>query len=180
MLITVAAVIGVAYYVLKDDLYFLQERTVSPDGSVTLYIKKTGSGDSSGYRISQRTDGNKLRYYEWTTDRIETVWADDSAKCAIKYNPKSGGEVTDVLDCDSGKIIQASSMSALSLRYYMTETGYELYDEVPIELVFTGWQGNLMCYDFETTNTSGITISGRFAADYSNGFAVMQFARQQE
>ena len=43
MLITVAAVLGVAYYVLKDDLYFLQERTVSPDGNITLYIKHTVS-----------------------------------------------------------------------------------------------------------------------------------------
>ena len=144
MLITVAAVLGVAFYVLKDDLYFLQERTVSPDGNITLYIKHTVSKDSSRYRVSQRTDGNKLRYYEWTTDKLETIWADDSSKCAIRYTTESGNEVTDVLDCVSGKIIQASSMSSLSLRYYMTQTGYELYDEIPVDLKFTGWQGNCM------------------------------------
>ena len=146
MLITVAAVLGVAYYVLKDDLYFLQERTVSP-------------------------------YYEWTTDKLETVWADDSSKCAIRYTTGSGNEVTDVLDCVSGKIIQASSMSSLSLRYYMTQTGYELYDEIPVDLKFTGWQGDCMCYKFSTVNTSGVELSGNFDADYSNGFAIKQFAR---
>lgn len=177
MLITVAAVLGVAYYVLKDDLYFLQERTVSPDGNITLYIKHTVSGDSSRYRVSQRTDGNKLRYYEWTTDKLETVWADDSSKCAIRYTTGSGNEVTDVLDCVSGKIIQASSMSSLSLRYYMTQTGYELYDEIPVDLKFTGWQGSCMCYKFSTVNTSGVELSGNFDADYSNGFAIKQFAR---
>ncbi len=177
MLITVAAVLGVAYYVLKDDLYFLQERTVSPDGNITLYIKHTGSGDSSRYRISQRADGNKLRYYEWTTGKLETIWADDSTKCAIRYTSESGSEVTDVLDCTSGKIIQASSMSSLSLRYYMTQTGYELYDEIPIELEFTGWDGSYMCYKFSTVNTSGVELSGNFNTDYSDGFAIKQFAR---
>ena len=68
-------------------------------------------------------------------------------------------------------------MSSLSLRYYMTQTGYELYDEIPIELEFTGWDGSYMCYKFSTVNTSGVELSGNFDTDYSDGFAIKQFAR---
>ena len=50
----------------------------------------------------------------------------------------------------------------------MTQTGYELYDEIPVDLKFTGWQGDCMCYKFSTVNTSGVELAGNFDADYSN------------
>ncbi len=177
MLVTAAAVFGIAYYVLKDDLYFLQKKSTSPDKSITLYIKQIQTANGNGYRISRRVEDSKLMYYEWTASDLQTVWSPDSTKCAVVYET-SAGQVTEVLECDENRLIQASSMSALSLRYHMGETGFELSDEIGINVHFTGWQdGNIMKYTFDTVNTSGIEITGEFAADYADGFKVVYFSK---
>lgn len=179
MLITIIAVLGIAYYVFKDDVYFLQKKSQSPDKKIMLYIKEIQIDGRDGYRVSQKVDDNRMMYYEWTTPGIEIIWAPDSTKCVILYE-SSSGQVAEVLECYQDKLVQASAISSLSLRYYMEEQGYELFDEIPINMHFTGWKDeNQMMYSFDTENTSGVKISGQCITDYSDNFKVISFQKDQ-
>ena len=164
---------------LKDDVYFLQEKSQSPDKEITLYIKKIEVDGKDGYRISRKVENNMMMYYEWLTPELEIVWAPDSTRCAVLYETSSG-QVAEVLECYEDKLVQASAMSSLNLRYYMEEQGYELYKEIPINMQFIGWENdNYMSFYFNTENTSGIEISGKCITDSADNYNVVSFQKNQ-